>query len=46
MTIRKEGGKHVLRSKKTGKALGKHTSRKDAVKQEQAIHIAKAKRKK
>ncbi len=43
MTIRKEDGKYVLYSKKTGKVLGKHTTKADAVKQEQSIEISKKK---
>jgi hypothetical protein len=39
--IRKEGSKWVLRSKSTGKVLGRHPTRAAAVKQEQAIEIHK-----
>lgn len=42
--ISKRGKKWVLRSKKTGKVLGTHSSREGAIKQEQAIEIAKHKR--
>ena len=41
--ISKEGNKYILRSKKTGKVLGKHISRAAAMKQEAAIEISKAK---
>lgn len=40
--ITKEGNKWVLRSRKTGKVLGRHPSRADAMKQESAINISKA----
>ncbi len=40
MTIRKEHGKFVLRSKTTGKKLGVHKTRKAAEKQEDAINIS------
>jgi len=39
--IKKEGKHYVLRSRKTGKVLGKHSSKQGAIKQEQAIEIAK-----
>jgi len=41
--ISKEGNKYILRSKKTGKVLGKHSTRAEAMKQETAINISKAK---
>jgi len=41
--ITKEGEKYVLRSKGAGKVLGVHPSRASAVRQEQAIQIAKRK---
>lgn len=44
MTIKKEGSQYVLRSKKTGKVLGKHKTKAEAIKQEQAIEIAKHKK--
>ena len=39
--IRKKGSKWVLKSRKTGKTLGTHSSKQGAIKQEQAIEIAK-----
>jgi hypothetical protein len=45
MVIKKEGKKHVVRSK-AGKLLGKHTTRAAAVKQLAAIEASKARRKK
>lgn len=39
--IRKEGNRWVLRSKSTGKVLGRHATRGEAIKQEQAIEIHK-----
>ncbi len=42
--IRKEGSSYVLRSKKTGKVLGKHPTKEAAIKQEVAIEISKHKR--
>lgn len=42
--IRKQKGKYVLRSKKTGKVLGKHKTKKEAIAQEQAIEISKHKK--
>ncbi len=44
MTIRKEGGKHVLRSKRTGRKLGTHRTRAGAEAQESAINISKARK--
>jgi len=41
MVIEKEGGKYVLKSKTTGKVLGKHASKAKAEKQERAIQAAK-----
>ena len=40
--ISKRGKKWVLRSKKTGKVLGTHTTKKAAESQEAAINISKA----
>lgn len=42
MVIQKSGSGYVLKSKKTGKVLGKHKTRAGAVRQDQAIHAAKA----
>lgn len=39
--ISKEGNKFVLKSKTTGKVLGKHPSRAAALKQETAINLSK-----
>ena len=39
--IQKRGGKYVLISKSTGKVLGRHPKRADAIAQERAIQIAK-----
>lgn len=44
MTIVKRGKKFVLVSKKTGRTLGTHTSRAEALRQETAISISKAKK--
>jgi hypothetical protein len=44
--IEKVGNKHVLRSKKTGKVLGTHSSYKKALAQERAIQVAKKKKSK
>jgi hypothetical protein len=44
MVVRKEGKKHVVRSK-SGKKLGTHKTKKAAQKQLAAIEIAKRKRK-
>jgi len=41
MVIEKQGGKYVLKSKKTDKVLGKHRSKAKAEKQERAIQAAK-----
>lgn len=41
--ITKEGNQYVLRSKKTGRVLGKHPTRAAAMKQETAINISKEK---
>lgn len=46
MTIKKEGGKFVLRAKGSGKVLGKHSTKAGAERQERAILAAKAKAKK
>ena len=40
--ISREGNKWVLRSKRSGRVLGRHPSRAAAMKQEKAITIAKA----
>ena len=37
--IEKQGDKWVLKSKMTGQVLGKHETRAEAIKQEQAINI-------
>jgi hypothetical protein len=42
MVVVKRGKKWLLLSKRTGRVLGTHTSRADAVKQETAINISKA----
>ena len=39
--IQKRHGKYVLKSKKTGKVLGRHASKAKAEKQERAIQAAK-----
>jgi hypothetical protein len=44
MVIEKHGGQYVLRSKTTGKVLGKHRTRAEAEKQERAIQAAKHRR--
>ncbi len=44
MTIVKEHGKFVLRSKTTGKKLGVHPTRAAAERQERAINISKARK--
>ena len=41
MVIEKQGGKYVLRSRKTRKVLGKHASKAKAEKQERAIQAGK-----
>ena len=40
--IQKRGNKWVLLSKSTGRVLGTHPSRADAMEQEKAIQISKA----
>jgi len=40
--IRREGKKWVLRAKKSGKVLGRHPTRGDAERQEQAIKARQA----
>jgi dolichyl-phosphate-mannose--protein O-mannosyl transferase len=42
MVVVKKGKKYVLLSKKTGRVLGTHPSRANALKQEKAIQISKA----
>jgi len=42
MVVVKRGKKWLLLSKRTGRVLGTHTSRADAIKQETAINISKA----
>jgi len=42
--IKKQGNKYILVSKSTGKVLGRHSSRIDALKQEKAIQISKARK--
>ncbi len=42
--IRKEGKKYVLRSRKTGKVLGRHDEREEAERQERAIQASKHRR--
>jgi len=44
MVIEKQGGKYVLRSKKTGKLLGKHETKAAAQKQERAVQASKHRR--
>jgi len=44
--IKKDGSKYKLISRSTGKTLGTHDSRKDAIKQEYAIKISKMRKKK
>jgi hypothetical protein len=44
MVIVKRDGKWVLLSKSTGRVLGKHNSRKEAIAQETAINISKARK--
>jgi hypothetical protein len=44
MIIEKQGGKYVLRSKTTGKVLGKHETKASAQKQERAVQAAKHRR--
>jgi hypothetical protein len=44
MVIEKQGGKYVLRSKTTGKVLGKHETKAGAQKQERAVQAAKHRR--
>jgi hypothetical protein len=42
--IEKVGSKQVLRSKRTGKVLGTHSSYEKALAQERAIQVAKKKK--
>lgn len=42
--ITKKGSKYVLKSKSTGRVLGTHDTKAQAVKQEQAINISKHKK--
>jgi len=42
--IRKVGGKYVLYSRRGGRRLGTHRTRKAAIRQERAIQISKARR--
>jgi len=42
--IRKEGSRYVLRSKKTGKNLGKFRTRKEAEKRERQVQFFKHKK--
>ena len=44
MTIRKQGSDYVLKSKSTGKTLGKHATKAGAERQERAINISKARK--
>jgi hypothetical protein len=44
MVIEKQGGKYVLKSKKTGKVLGRHESKAKAEKQERAVQASKHRR--
>lgn len=44
--IERKGKKFILKSKGTGKLLGTHETKKEALAQEQAININKAKKKK
>ncbi len=41
MVIEKQGGMYVLRSKTTGKVLGKHKTKAAAERQERAIQASK-----
>lgn len=43
--IRKEGSKHVLRTKEGSRVLGRHDTRKEAERQERAVQASKARRK-
>lgn len=45
MVIRKEGGKYVVRSHKTGRKLGTHSSKKKAESQLRAIEASKKRKK-
>ena len=42
--IKKEGKKYVLRSRKTGKVLGRHDTRAEAERQERAVQASKHRR--
>jgi len=44
MTVVRKGNKWLLLSKRTGRVLGRHPSRADAIKQETAINIGKARK--
>ena len=44
MVIEKQGGKYVLRSKTTGKVLGRHETKAAAQKQERAVQASKHRR--
>ncbi len=44
MVIKKSGSGYKLKSKKTGKTLGTHSSRAGAMRQERAIQASKARR--
>ena len=44
MVIEKQGSQYVLRSKTTGKVLGKHKTKAAAEKQERAVQAAKHRR--
>ena len=44
MTIVKRGKKFVLKSKRTGRTLGKHGTKKEAKAQDAAINISKARK--
>ena len=44
MVIAKQGGGYVLKSKSTGKVLGRHKTKAAAEKQERAIQAAKHRR--
>jgi hypothetical protein len=44
--IEKKGSKYILKAKSTGKLLGSHKTKEEALAQERAINISKAKKKK
>ncbi len=44
MIIEKQGGQYVLKSKTTGRILGKHRTKAEAERQERAIQASKHRR--